>query len=77
MDIAYGTKVYDYNKQSIGILICTYNLGYVDAPNEMGAKVIDTKGKSYPANLNDLTPINDLTDEQIKELNIPQCFLNN
>lgn len=42
MDIAYGTKIYDYKRQSIGILIKTYNLGYVDAPDATGAKVIDT-----------------------------------
>jgi len=77
MDIAYGTKVYDYKKQSIGILICTYNLGFVDAPNEMGAKVVDIKGKSYPTNFYNLTAVDDLTDEEIKKLNIPECFLNN
>jgi len=77
MDIAYGTKVYDHKKQNIGILIKTYNLGYVDAPEETGAKVVDPQGKIYPTNLNNLTPVNELIDEQIKELNIPECFLNN
>lgn len=75
MDIAYGTKVYDHKKQSIGILVCTYNLGYVDAPEATGAKVVDTKGKLYPRNLNDLTPINELTDKEIEKFNIPECFL--
>ncbi len=75
MDIAFGTKVYDHKKQNIGILIKTYNLGYVDAPEETGAKVVDPQGKIYPTNLNNLTPVNDLTDVQIKELNIPQGYL--
>ena len=75
MDIAYGTKVYDYKKESIGILISTYNLGYVDAPDATGAKVIDTKGKAYPTNLDNLVPIKELEDEEIKKLNIPECFL--
>lgn len=77
MDIAYGTKVYDYKKQSIGILICTYNLCYVDAPEAMGAKVVDTKGKLYPTNLDNLTPIDNLTEEEIQKFNIPECFLKN
>ena len=77
MDIAYGTKVYDHKKKSIGILIRTYNLGYVDAPDAMAAKVVDIQGKLYAVNLDNLTPVNDLTDEQIKELNIPECFLQN
>lgn len=75
MDIAYGTKVYDYKKESIGILICTYNLGYVDAPDATGAKVVDTKGKLYATNLDNLTTINEMEDEEIKRLNIPENFL--
>lgn len=84
MDLAYGTKVYDYKKKSIAILIKTYNLGYVDAPDETGAKVIDTNGKLYCTNLDNLKPIEDIkterlygeiTEQDFKALNIPASFL--
>jgi len=84
MDIAYGTKVYNYKKKSIGILIKTYNLGYVDAPDATGAKVIDTNGRSYPTNLDNLRPIEDIktarlygeiSEQDFKALNIPEYFL--
>lgn len=84
MDIAYGTKVYDYNKQSIGILINTYNLGYVDAKDATGAKVIDTKGKMYATNLDSLKPLSEIkqarlykeiSENEFKALNIPISFL--
>lgn len=85
MDIAYGTKVYDYKRQSIGILIKTYNLGYVDSPDATGAKVVDTNGKLYATNLDNLMPIAeikqarlyaDLKEKDFKALNIPESFLN-
>lgn len=76
MDIAYGTKVYDYERKSIGILICTYNLGYVDAPDATGAKVVDTRGKSYPTNLDNLRPIDDINKHDLRRLNIPEWFSN-
>lgn len=75
MDIAYGTKIYDYKKKNIGILICTYNLGYVDAPDATGAKVVDTKGRLYATNLDSITPVKELEDKEVKSLNIPECFL--
>jgi len=77
MDTAYGTKVYDYKKKEIGILIRTYNLGYVDAPDATGAKVVDTKGRLYSTNLDNLTPISEISDEEIEKLNIPKSFLIN
>lgn len=75
MDLAFGTKVYDTNKKQIGILIRTYNLGYVDAPDATGAQVISPKGERYGQNLDNLIPISEMTDEEISEYNIPQCFL--
>lgn len=75
MDILYGTKVYDRKKKQIGILIKTYNLQYVDNPNLMGAKIVDPQGKIYPANLDNITPVNDLTDEELKELDIPEWLI--
>ena len=75
MDIAYGTKVYDTNKKQIGILINTYPLKYVDNPNLIGAKVVDTKGKVYPTKLDNLIPIEDLDNEQLMEFNIPEWFV--
>lgn len=74
MDIAYGTKVYDTNKKQIGILIKTYPLKYVDAPDLMGAKVVDTKGKVYPARLDNLLPVDTLEEEDLKTYNIPEWF---
>ncbi|HSA07315.1 MAG TPA: hypothetical protein P5556_10060 [Candidatus Gastranaerophilales bacterium] len=84
MDLAYGTKVYDYKKKSIAILIKTYNLGYVDAPDATGAKVIDTNGRLYATNLDNLRTIediktarlyNEITEQDFKALNIPESFL--
>ena len=75
MDLAFGTRIYDTKKNQIGILIKTYNLGYVDAPNAMGAHVISPDGKKYPQNLDNLIPVNELSDEEIKEYNIPGYFL--
>jgi len=75
MDIAYGTKVYDSNKKQIGLLIKTYNLKYADNPNLMGAKVVNIKGKAYPTRLDNLVPVEDLEDEQLKAFNIPEWFI--
>lgn len=74
MDIAYGTKVYDTQKKQIGILIKTYPLNYVDTPELMGAKVVDTKAKVYPTRLDNLLPIDDLEKEDLKTYNIPEWF---
>jgi hypothetical protein len=74
MDIAYGTKVYDTNKKQIGILIKTYPLNYADTPDLMGAKVVDTNGKVYPAQLDNLLPIDELEEEDLKNFNIPEWF---
>lgn len=75
MDIAYGTKVYDTNKKQIGLLIKTYPLKYVDNPDLMGAKVVDINGKAYPTRLDNLVPVEDLDDQQLKEFNIPEWFV--
>lgn len=75
MDLAFGTKVYDYNKNDIGILIQSYNLGYIDAPDKYGAQVLAPTGKIYAANLDSLLPICDIDEEEVKTLNIPECFL--
>lgn len=77
MDILFGTKIYDNKKQSIGILINTYNLGYVDAPDATGAKVLNPNGKIYPTNLDNLSLINEMTEAEIENLNIPKSFLIN
>jgi len=84
MNIAFGTKIYDYKRKNIGILIKTYNLCYVDAPEAMGAKVIDSNGKTYATNLDNLKTIediktarlyNEISEQDFKALNIPECFL--
>ncbi|MEI8389922.1 MAG: hypothetical protein WCG23_08560 [bacterium] len=84
MDIVFGTKVYDYKRKTIGVLIKTYNLGYVDAPEAMGAKVIDQDGRVYATSLDSLKTIediktarlyNEISKQDFKALNIPECFL--
>ena len=75
MDTLFGTKVYDTKKKQIAILIKTYRLGYVDAPDAMGAKVLSSEGKIYPTNLDNLLPINEISEDEIKKLNIPESFL--
>lgn len=75
MDTLFGTKVYDTKKKQIAILITTYKLGYVDAPDAMGAHVITPDGKRYPQNMDNLRLVNDMDSAEIKELNIPECFL--
>jgi hypothetical protein len=75
MDLAFGTKVYDSKKKQIAILIRTYNLGYVDAPDKTGAHVLSPDGKRYPQNMDYLRPVNEMSDEEIWESNIPEFFL--
>jgi len=84
MDTLFGTKVYDNQKKNIGILIKTYNLGYVDTPDATGAKVISLEGKIYATNFDNLKPIEDIktarlygeiSEQEFKNLNIPASFL--
>ena len=75
MDILFGTKVYDTKKRQIAILIKTYRLGYVDAPDAMGAHVITPVGKKYSQNMDYLTPVNEMSKEETEKLNIPNSFL--
>ncbi len=77
MDTLFGTKVYDTKKKQIAILIKTYRLGYVDAPDAMRAKVLNSEGKIYPTNLDNLLLINEIAEDEIKKLNIPESFLIN
>jgi len=75
MDIAFGTKVYDTKKKQIGVLIRTYNLEYVDAPDAMGAHVLSPKGERYLQNMDYLRPVSEMSDKEIREYNIPEAFL--
>jgi len=75
MDISFGTKVYDTRKKQIGVLIRTYNLGYVDAPDAMGAHILSPKGERYPQNMDYLRPVNEMSEKEIKEYKIPEAFL--
>lgn len=75
MDIMFGTKVYDTKKKQIAILLKTYNLGYVDNPDAMGAYVIGPDLKRYPQRMDYLIFLKDVVDEEIQELNIPEFFL--
>ena len=75
MDILFGTKVYDTVQRQIAILIKTYKLGYVDAPNAMGAHILSPEGKKYSQNMDNLKPVSDMSNEEISELNIPASFL--
>ena len=75
MDTMFGTKVYDTKKKQIAIVIKTYKLGYVDAPDTMGAHIIAPDGTRYPQNLDNLRLISDFDEDEIRENNIPECFL--
>ncbi len=75
MDTMFGTKVYDTKKKQVAIVIKTYRLGYVDAPDAMGAYVLSPDGKRYPQNMDFLRPISDMDEAEIKEAGIPECFL--
>lgn len=69
----FGIKIYDHKKQQVGIIVNAYNLGYVDAPDAQGVKVLSPEGKIYPTNLDNLTAIEGI--ESTKGLNIPEGFL--
>lgn len=71
----FGTKVYDTKKKQVAIVIKTYKLGYIDAPDAMGAHVIAPDGTRYPQNLDNLRLISDFDEAEIKEYQIPECFL--
>lgn len=75
MDKLFGTKVYDHNKQQVGVLIKTYKLGYVDVPELLGAKVLNPKGEIYSTKLDNLTPIYELSGKEAEILNIPTEFI--
>jgi len=71
----FGTKVYDTKKKQVAIVIKTYKLGYVDAPDAMGAHVLSPDGSRYPQNLDNLRLISDFDEAEIREYQIPACFL--
>ena len=75
MDMMFGTKVYDTKKKQIAIVIKTYKLGYIDNPEAMGAYVLSADGSRYPQNLDNLRLISDFDEAEIKQYNIPECFL--
>jgi hypothetical protein len=53
-----------------------YLLQYADNPTATGARIVDSEGKLYATNLDNITPVEDLTLEELKELNIPEWFVN-
>lgn len=75
MDTMFGTKVYDTKKKQVAIVIKTYKLGYIDAPDTIGAHIIAPDGTKYPQNMDYLIPVSELTDEEIQKYYIPEGFL--
>jgi len=73
-NLLYGTKVYDFNKKSIGLIIKTWDNTFC----ENGGKTIDIRfatcvdinGKRYNTELDNLTPLENLTIEQQQNLGI-------
>lgn len=69
----FGTMVYDYNKNSVGILIKTWDNGFW---NENGfeyytfATCVDKKGKKYETPMSDITPIETMDEEELQRLGL-------
>lgn len=69
----YGTKIYDYEKKSIGLLIKLWDNGFWD--NEglkyyKFATCVDIEGKKYNTPMVNITPYDELSDEDLKELGL-------
>ena len=72
-NLLYGTKVYDHEKKSIGLIIYTWDNtfcsseGPVDVPF---ATCVDIKGNKYNTKLDNIQPFEELDDEDLKELGL-------
>lgn len=69
----YGTMIYNYQKQSIGILIKTWDNAFW---SEEGLKYypfatcVDREGKRYNASIDDITPLDELDEKELKKLGL-------
>jgi hypothetical protein len=52
----YGTKIYDYDKKSIGLLINTWTNKFADGDVDF-VTCVDKKGKLYNTAMDNITPI--------------------
>lgn len=58
----YGTKIYNYDKKSIGLLICTWNNTFSSSKGPVNvpfATCVDKNGKKYNTEMDNITPIED------------------
>ncbi len=51
----YGTKIYDYDKKSIGLLINTWTNKFADGAVQF-ATCVDKNGKLYNVAMDNITP---------------------
>ena len=59
MDTAFGTKILNCKDNSIGLLIKTWLNEYADAKIWM-ARCVDTNGKRYDIQLDEIIPIEEI-----------------
>ena len=55
----YGTKIYDYDKKSIGLLINTWTNKFADGDVQF-ATCVDKNGYKYYTAMSNITPYEDL-----------------
>ena len=68
-DMMYGTKIYNRKTKEIGLLIYTWTNTFADGDIPY-AKCVDINGKSYDTPMDNILPIEDMTDEELKELGL-------
>lgn len=65
----YGTKIYNHTKKEIGLLIYTWVNKYADG--DVGfATCVDENGKRYNTAMDNITPFEELSEEELKNLNL-------
>lgn len=70
----FGTKVYDYNKKSISLIIKNWDNTFWENGGKTVdikyATCVDTDGNRYNTKFENLSPYEEFTDEELKELKI-------
>ena len=67
----FGTVIYDFNKKSIGIVINTWDNTFSTNGGNIDIKFatcVDSEGKKYCTEFDNLTPFEDLLEEQKSEI---------
>lgn len=66
-DFLFGTKIYNHETKSIGLLIYTWDNtycssdGFVDVPF---ATCVDSNGKKYNTKMDNITPLEDMSEKK-------------